>query len=51
MEKCGACNQEFENTAAYLEHTCIKGFKPTDPRNLNVAFPLVQEKALERGKK
>lgn len=50
MEKCGQCNQEFEDTDAYLAHDCpTTGFKPTEPEHQGPEFLHVQKAALERG--
>lgn len=47
---CGQCNQEFDNEAGYLDHTCdASGYKPTDPENLGEGFAAVSAAALARG--
>jgi predicted nucleic acid-binding Zn-ribbon protein len=47
---CTPCGETFADDAAYLAHVCpSSGTTPTDPAYLGESFPLISQKAQERG--
>lgn len=46
---CSPCGKEFETEQEYLDHVCVKGVTPKDPKNLGGEFEAVSKAALQRG--
>lgn len=48
MDICGQCTKEFPSEQAYLNHSCITGYKPTEIEHLGENFVLQSKEALKR---
>ena len=49
---CGKCGKKFASEQAYLKHVCpTTGFSPAEPKHFELAYKVISEKTLPKGKK